>query len=265
MRNDFGILRKTLGGLEMSTLTPGALYSYSDNGTTGNVAGPKMVGNGGWGEFDFLFGGASIYGFRIYAVNSEGQLLSYHDNGTPGNVAHPLVVGADGWGPGNFRHLFCGSNLLGENRIYAVNQGGQLLSYSDNGTSGNVGHPVVVGADGWDQFSTVFWCGNIFAVGQNGDLLSYMDGGGPGNVGNPSIAGKSMWRDFAILFGGFNEFGAPHIYGEDNGNLIAYPVLAPDAVNDVGVVVGQGGWEVFKFLFACPNSSGVPRIYGVPK
>ena len=83
---------------------------------------------------------------------------------------------------------------LGENRIYAVNQGGQLLSYSDNGTPGNVGHPVVVGADGWDQFSTVFWCGNIFAVGQNGDLLSYMDGGGPGNVGNPSIAGKSMWK-----------------------------------------------------------------------
>jgi hypothetical protein len=249
----------------MSTLTQGALYAYSDNGTTGNVSNPMMVGNSGWGEFDFLFGGSSIFGPHIYAVNREGQLLSYTDPGMPGAVADPMVVGADGWGPSNFLHLFGGYNSLDEPRIYAVNKGGQLLCYSDNGTPGNVGDPVVVGADGWDQFSAVFACVNIFAVDQNGDLLSYSDGGGPGNVGNPSIAGRSMWRDFGTLFGGQNLSGALNVYGEYNGNLIAYPVLAPYAVNDLGVIVGQGGWEVFKFLFACPNGSGSPRIYGVPK
>lgn len=249
----------------MSTLTQGALYSYSDNGTTGNLSNPMMVGNGGWGDFDFLFGGSSKLGNRIYAVNREGQLLSYVDSGIPGAVAESMVVGANGWGQSNFLHLFAGYNSLGEPHIYAVNRGGQLLSYSDNGTSGNVGNPVVVGASGWDQFSAVFGCGNIFAVDQNGDLLSYIDGGGPGNVGNPSIASRSMWRDFATLFGGQNLSGALNIYAAYKGNLIAYPVLAPYAVNDAGVIVGQGGWEVFKFLFACPNGTGSPRIYGVPK
>ena len=32
-----------------------------------------------------------------------------------------------------------------QGRIYAVNQQGQLLSYGDNGTFGNVSDPVVIG------------------------------------------------------------------------------------------------------------------------
>lgn len=251
----------------MSTLAPGALYSFSDKGTTGNVSNPIMVGSSGWTEFSYLFGGLNIFGPHIYAVNRQGQLLSYVDEGLPGAVSDPTVVGANGWGPDNFLHLFAGNNSLNEPHIYAVNHGGQLLSYSDNGNPGNVGDPVVVGANGWDQFSTIFACGgNIFAVDQNGNLLSYSDGGGPGNVGNPSTAGTGMWRDFAFLFGGPNLSGALNVYGEYHGNLIAYPVLAPYAVDNANyVIVGQGGWQVFKFLFTCPNGPGSPRIYGVPK
>jgi hypothetical protein len=47
-----------------------------------------------------------------------------------------------------FKFLFAGQNLSGENRIYAVNQSGQLLSYGDDGTPGNVSAPVTVGFGG---------------------------------------------------------------------------------------------------------------------
>ena len=56
-----------------------------------------------------------------------------------------------------------GANTLRENRIYAVNHKGQLLSYTDNGKHGNVGNPhlVVVGSGAWGQF------GNGLFAGQN--------------------------------------------------------------------------------------------------
>ena len=47
-----------------------------------------------------------------------GQLLSYGDAGTPGNVSDPVVVGFGGWL--DFKFLFSGTNVAGENRIYAV-------------------------------------------------------------------------------------------------------------------------------------------------
>jgi len=34
-----------------------------------------------------------------------------------------------------------------------VDQGGQLLSYGDAGTPGNVSSPIVVGLGGWLQFT----------------------------------------------------------------------------------------------------------------
>jgi hypothetical protein len=54
-------------------------------------------------------------------------LLSYGNAGIPGNVSHPAIIGFGGWL--DFKFLFAGENLSGENRIYAVNQNGQLLSY----------------------------------------------------------------------------------------------------------------------------------------
>jgi hypothetical protein len=51
-------------------------------------------------------------------VDQNGQLLSYGDAGTPGNVSDPVVVGFGGWL--DFKFLFSGVNLSGEDRIYAV-------------------------------------------------------------------------------------------------------------------------------------------------
>lgn len=47
-----------------------------------------------------------------------GQLLSYRDAGTPGNVLSPMVLGFSGWL--DFKFLFGGRNLAGQDRIYAV-------------------------------------------------------------------------------------------------------------------------------------------------
>lgn len=37
-----------------------------------------------------------------------------------------------------------------------MNQNGQLLSYGDTGTPGNVSAPMVVGFGGWSQFKFLF-------------------------------------------------------------------------------------------------------------
>ena len=65
-----------------------------------------------------------------------------------------MVVGFGGWQ--GFRFLFAGRDLTGANRIYAVNPQGQLLSYGDAGTPGNVSNPVVVGFGGWQAFKFLF-------------------------------------------------------------------------------------------------------------
>jgi hypothetical protein len=144
----------------------GELLSYGDSGTQGNVSDPVTVGFGGWLQFKFLFAGQNALGEnRIYAVNSSGELLSYGDSGTQGNVSDPVTVGFGGWL--QFKFLFAGQNALGENRIYAVNQSqnGQLLSYGDDGSSGNVSAPVTVGFDDWLDFRYLFAGRNL--AGQN--------------------------------------------------------------------------------------------------
>ena len=70
-----------------------------------------------------------------------------------------MVVGFGGWQ--DFKFLFSGRNIAGENRIYAVDQNGQLLSYGDAGTPGNVSDPVVVGFGGWLQFKFLFSGRNV--------------------------------------------------------------------------------------------------------
>jgi len=65
-----------------------------------------------------------------------------------------VIVGFGGWDV--FKFPFAGSNLAGQNRIYAVNQQGQLLSYGDAGTPGNVSDPVIVGFGGWTDFQFLF-------------------------------------------------------------------------------------------------------------
>jgi hypothetical protein len=81
----------------------------------------RIEGFGGWLQFKFLFAGQNALSEnRIYAVNQSqnGQLLSYGDDGGPGNVSAPVTVGFDDWL--DFRYLFAGRNIAGQNRIYAV-------------------------------------------------------------------------------------------------------------------------------------------------
>jgi CubicO group peptidase (beta-lactamase class C family) len=52
------------------------------------------------------------------ALAAPGQLLSYGDIGTPGNVSDPVIVGFGGWT--DFKFLFAGRNLAGQDRIYGV-------------------------------------------------------------------------------------------------------------------------------------------------
>jgi hypothetical protein len=68
-----------------------------------------------------------------------------------------------GWSP--FKFLFAGRNLAGQDRIYAVDQDGQLLSYGDAGTPGNVSNPEVVGFGGWLAFKFLFAGRNL--AGEN--------------------------------------------------------------------------------------------------
>jgi hypothetical protein len=65
-----------------------------------------------------------------------------------------VVVGFGGWG--DFRFLFAGRDQAGQDRIYAVDPEGQLLSYGDAGSPGNVSSPVVVGFGGWQDFRFLF-------------------------------------------------------------------------------------------------------------
>jgi hypothetical protein len=95
---------------------------------------------------------------------------------------------------------------------------GQLLSYGDAGTPGNVSDPMIVGFGGWQVFEFLFAGKNaagenrIYAVDQNGQLLSYGDAGTPGNVSDPVIVGFGGWQVFKFLFAGMNGSGENRIY-----------------------------------------------------
>lgn len=102
-----------------------------------------------------------VLGYDLVPI--PGQLLSYGDAGTPGNVSAPAVVGFGGWLP--FRFQLGGRNILGQDRIYAVNAEGQLLSYGDDASPGNVSDPVIVGFGGWAGFRFLF--GGRNAAGQD--------------------------------------------------------------------------------------------------
>jgi hypothetical protein len=147
---------------------------------------------------------------------------------------------------------------------------GQLLSYGDAGTPGNVSDPMVVGFDGWLDFKFLFSGTNasgenrIYAVNQSGQLLSYEDTGTLGNVSDPVVVGFGGWLDFNFLFAGTNVSGENRIYAvNQNGQLLSYgDAGTPGNVSDP-VVVGLGGWLDFNFLFAGTNVSGENRIYAV--
>jgi hypothetical protein len=147
---------------------------------------------------------------------------------------------------------------------------GELLSYGDAGTVGNVSNPVTVGLGGWLGFKFLFGGRNalgqdrIYAVNGNGQLLSYGDAGTLGNVSDPVIVGFGGWLPFKFLFAGRNALGQDRIYAvNQQGQLLSYgDAGTPGNVSDP-VVVGFGGWSQFKFLFGGKNSAGQDRIYAV--
>ena len=127
--------------------------------------------------------------------------------------------------------IYVGDAVLGGGFSIQVEtiETGQLLSYGDAGTPGNVSDPVVVGFGGWLDFKFLFGGENlsgenrIYAVNQNGQLLSYGDDGTPGNVSDPVVVGFGGWLDFKFLFGGENLSGENRIYAvNQNGQLLSY-------------------------------------------
>jgi hypothetical protein len=147
---------------------------------------------------------------------------------------------------------------------------GELLSYGDAGTPGNVSNPMVVGFGGWLDFKFLLAGRNvagqdrIYAVNKQGQLLSYGDAGTQGNVSDPVVVGFGGWLDFKFLFGGRNVAGQDRIYAVNKqGQLLSYgDAGTPGNVSDP-VVVGFGGWSDFKFLFGGRNVAGQDRIYAV--
>ena len=151
-----------------------------------------------------------------------------------------------------------------------INATGQLLSFGDAGTPGNVSAPMVVGFAGWLDFKFLFAGKNaagenrIYAVDQNGQLLSFGDAGTPGNVSAPVVVGFAGWLDFKFLFAGGNAAGENRIYAVDqNGQLLSFGDAGTPGNVSAPVVVGLAGWLDFKFLFAGENAAGENRIYGV--
>ncbi len=148
---------------------------------------------------------------------------------------------------------------------------GELLSYGDAGTPGNVSDPMVVGFGGWEPFKFLFGGRNlagedrIYAVNADGQLLSYGDGGTLGNVSNPMVVGFGGWEPFKFLFGGRNLAGEDRIYAVNaNGELLSYGDAGTLGNVSDPMVVGFGGWQAFKFLFGGTNAVGQDRIYAVP-
>ena len=147
---------------------------------------------------------------------------------------------------------------------------GELLSYADAATPGNVSNPMVVGFGGWLEFTRVFAGANladenrIYAVDNAGRLLSYGDAATLGNVSSPVIVGFGGWQAFKFIFAGANLNGENRIYAvNNNGELLSYGDAGTPGNVSAPMVVGFGGWHDFKFLFAGRNISGAPRIYAV--
>ncbi len=165
-----------------------------------------------------------------------------------------------------------GDELLGGGYSILVEAiaSGELLSYGDAGTAGNVSSPVMVGFGGWLDFQFLFagadatGANRIYAVNSGGQLLSYGDSGTPGNVSAPVTVGFGGWQAFKFLFAGKSSSGANRIYAvNSSGQLLSYGDAGTAGNVSDPVTVGFGGWSDFKFLFAGADATGAHRIYAV--
>jgi len=215
-------------------------------------------------------------GVIVYAVQTPDPL------GHRVNHLRPLILktpqalspgqafsSGDGIGISVFGAIPSGFAIAVEDRN-APFETGELLSYGDAGTTGNVSDPNIVGLGGWQDFKFLFAGTNlggenrIYAVDQGGQLLSYGDAGTLGNVSNPIVVGFGGWQDFEFVFAGRNAASENRIYAVDQGGqLLSYGDAGTPGNVSGPTVVGFGGWQGFKFLFAGTNLGGENRIYAV--
>ena len=220
---------------------------------------------------DACFGNCANFQFDLFDGNST--FIAGTQN--PTTVSTPFtfyinsIIRPGAYDP-NTQCALPGSDLTGVCVYPPPGSTGELLSYGDAGTPGNVSNPVLVGFGGWLPFKFLFAGRNaagqdrIYAVNQAGELLSYGNSGTLGNVSNPVVVGFGGWLQFKFLFAGRNAAGQDRIYAVNQaGELLSYgDAGTPGNVSDP-VVVGFGGWLPFKFLFAGRNAAGADRIYAV--
>lgn len=168
-----------------------------------------------------------------------------------GDIAHALGNDADD----SILDFAAVQLSLSQQPVFLGFAGTELLSYTDDGTPGNVSDPATVSHDAWDWFKVVFGSTNrVYAVDPSGQLLSFPDDGTSNNIPDAMVVGFGGWLDFKFLFS-----GGGRIYAVDQqGRLLSYGDDGTPGNVSNPVVVGFGGWSDFKFLFAGGN-----RIYAV--
>ena len=245
MHNLVARLRRRAGVLYAVTAS-GDLWWYRDRSLDGggDVASPRVVGQGGWDGFRTVFSGG--HG-NIYAVAHDGNLVWYGDrarDGT-GDVANPSVIGHGGWD--SFLRVFAG----GDGVIYGITREGQLERHVDESADGTtaVSGGAVIGGGGWDRFPEVFSGrdGIIYAVTPDGDLLWHV--ADDVAVSEPRVIGHGGWNGFHTVFSG----GSGVIYAvTGDGDLLSYRDRSRDGTGDVAnpEVIGHGGWNQFLHLFS---------------
>jgi hypothetical protein len=220
---------------------------------------------------DACFGNCSNFQFDLFDSNSTfiGGTKNPTTVSTPFTFFINSIIRPNAYDP-KTECAVAGSDLTAVCVYPPPGVQGELLSYGDAGTPGNVSNPVLVGFGGWLQFKFLFAGRNaagedrIYAVNQNGELLSYGDAGTLGNVSNPVVVGFGGWQQFKFLFAGRNAAGEDRIYAvNQNGELLSYGDAGTPGNVSSPVVVGFGGWLQFKFLFAGQDVAGEDRIYAV--
>jgi hypothetical protein len=220
---------------------------------------------------DACFGNCSNFQFDLFDSNSTfiGGTKNPTTVSTPFTFFINSIIRPNAYDP-KTECAVAGSDLTAVCVYPPPGVQGELLSYGDAGTPGNVSNPVLVGFGGWLQFKFLFAGRNaagedrIYAVNQNGELLSYGDAGTLGNVSNPVVVGFGGWLQFKFLFAGRNAAGEDRIYAVNkNGELLSYGDAGTLGNVSSPVVIGFGGWLQFKFLFAGRNAAGEDRIYAV--
>jgi hypothetical protein len=224
----------------------------------------------------------------FHSDSNEDHCVSLCGYGTIAWLASQLKVavpaGVDGTKPGYAMFTWNSIGIIDVPSMVAMTQEawlrqpttktilnpGDLLSYGDAGTPGNVSAPSIVGFGAWNPFKFVFGGKNansqncIYAVNTNGQLLAYTDNAAPGNVSAPMIVGNGGWQVYTNIFCGRQANGQNRIYAVNAaGQLFSYSDLGTPGNVSAPVEVGFGGWQQFTHIFGGEAADGQHRIYAV--